>query len=106
MSGASIRTSFLYAENLKIEEVRGTSNVLNFVIFATASAIRFNKNQLSSTEMLKWTIIFTPILFISIYLGRKVLIKLPDNIKDSIIILTMVIIVVGLTFKGAKIIFG
>ena len=106
LSGASVRASFLYSENLKIEEVRGTSNVLNFVIFATASLVRFNENQLSISEMLRWTIIFAPILFISIYLGRKVLIKLSDKVKDSIIILTMVIIVVGLVVKGVQIISG
>lgn len=105
LSGASIRAGFLYSEHLKIEEVRGTSNVLNFVIFATASIIRFNENQLSTSEMLKWTIIFAPILFISIYLGRKVLIKLPGKVKDSIIVLTMIIIVVGLAVKGTEIIF-
>jgi uncharacterized membrane protein YfcA len=105
LSGASVRASFLYSEHLKIEEVRGTSNVLNFVIFATASLIRFNENQLSFQEMFKWTIIFAPILFISIYLGRKVLIRLSGKVKDSIIILTMTMIIIGLAVKGIEIIF-
>ncbi len=105
LSGANIRTSFLYSEHLKIEEVRGTSNVLNFIIFATASLIRFNENQLSSADMFKWTIVFTPILFISIYAGRHVLIKLSDKVKDSIIVLTMLFIVVGLFIKGVKMFF-
>lgn len=105
LSGASIRASFLYSEHLKIEEVRGTSNVLNFIIFATASIVRFNENQLSSSEMIKWTIIFAPILFVSIYLGRKVLIKLSDKVKDGIIILTMLYIVVALAIKGIQMFF-
>lgn len=106
LSGSSIRASFLYSEHLKIEEVRGTASFLTFVIFATASLIRFSEHQLSVSEMLRWTIIFAPILFISIYLGRKVLIRLPEKVKDSIIILTMVIIVVGLVIKGVGIIFA
>lgn len=55
LSGASVRTNFLYSENLKIEEVRGTSNILNFVIFATASLVRFTENQLPLSAMLTWT---------------------------------------------------
>ena len=105
LSGANIRTSFLYSEHLKIEEVRGTSNILNFIIFAVASLIRFNANQLSSADMFKWTIIFTPILFATIYLGRHVLIKLSDRMKDSIIVLTMLYIVIGLFVKGVKMFF-
>ena len=55
--------------------------------------------------MLTWTIIFAPILFVSIYAGRHVLIKLSDRVKDSIIVLTMLYIVVGLFIKGVKMFF-
>ena len=102
LSGASVRTNFLYSENLKIEEVRGTSNILNFVIFATASIVRITENQLSLSAMLTWTAIFAPILFVSMYAGRKVLIRLSDKVKDSIIILTMLYVVVELFLKGIK----
>lgn len=104
LSGASVRTNFLYSENLKIEEVRGTSNILNFFIFAVASIIRFSEHQIVFIDMFKWTLIFTPILLISVYLGRKVLIKLSDKVKDSIVILTMIYIIVKLLMK-AQIIF-
>lgn len=99
VSGSSIREGFLFSENLKIEEVRGTAELLNFIIFATASIFRFHQNQISSFDMLKWTIIFAPILFIAIYLGRKVLIKLSSRTKDIIIIGIMSFIVIELAVK-------
>lgn len=106
LSGSSIREGFLYSENLNIEQVRGTAEILNFMIFATASIVRFNAGEFSAPEMLRWGIIFAPILFVAIYLGRKVLIKLPSKVKDGIIIAIMTYIVIALTIKSVEIIFG
>lgn len=99
LPGSSIRMGFLYSENLKIEEVRGTGEILAFVVFAVASIVRLGENHLLYSDMIKWTIIFAPLLFISSYLGRKVLIKLSDNVKDYIIIITMVYVVISLFIK-------
>ncbi len=99
LSGGWLRSSFLYSENLKLEQVRGTAERLNFIIFAIAGLVRFNENQLSLFDMFKWTIIFSPLLFISIYLGRKSLLKLSDKVKDGIIILIMLYATVRLTVK-------
>ena len=99
LPGSSIRMGFLYSENLKIEEVRGTGEILAFVVFAIASLVRFGENHLSYSDMIKWTVIFAPLLFISSYLGRKTLIKLSDNVKNYIIIITMAYVTVSLLVK-------
>ena len=100
LSGGGMRVSYLYAEGLKVEEVRGTGNLLNFLVFATAGLVRLGDGQISLPDMFGWTLIFVPILIIANFLGRKVLLRLPDRVNDAIIILTMVWIVTDLFAKG------
>lgn len=99
LSGGGMRVNYLYSEGLKVEEVRGTGNLLNFLVFGVASFIRLGNNQFSFPEMLQWTVIFVPILLISNYFWRKVLLRLSDKIKDIVVILTMAYIVGDLFIK-------
>ena len=102
LSGGGMRFNYLYAEGLKIEEVRGTGNLLNFLVFGVASLVRLGDNQISLPDMVGWSLIFIPILLTANYLGRKVLLQLPDKVKDGVVILTMVYIVGDLSIKGIQ----
>ena len=97
-----MRFNYLYAEGLKIEEVRGTGNLLNFLVFGVASLVRLGDNQISLPDMVGWSLIFIPIFLTANYLGRKVLLQLPDKVKDGVVILTMVYIVGDLSIKGIQ----
>lgn len=102
LSGGGMRVNYLYSEGLKVEEVRGTGNLLNFFVFGTASLVRLGSNQISLPDVLQWTLIFVPILLISNYLGRKVLLRLSDKVKDGVVILTMIYIVIDLFVRGLQ----
>ena len=101
LPGGAIRAGYLYAEGLSIEEVRGTAEFLTFASFAAANIVRFHENQLSVPDMIHWTIIFAPLLLLATYLGRHLLIRLPDRVKDGIILVTMILVVVGLIIRIA-----
>ena len=100
LSGGGMRANYLYSEGLKAEEARGTGNLLNCLVFAAAGLVRLGDGQIALPDMFRWTVIFIPILILANFLGRKVLLKLPDKLNDTVIILTMTWIVTDLFAKG------
>ncbi|HEX8947294.1 MAG TPA: sulfite exporter TauE/SafE family protein [Candidatus Paceibacterota bacterium] len=102
LPGGTVRLGYFYSEGLTVEEVRGTAELLTFFSFAAANVVRFNQNQLTGAEMFHWTIIFAPMLLIATYLGRHALIRLPNRVKDAIILLAMMSIIVSLTIRIAR----
>src|SRR3990167_1986742 len=62
----------------------------------------YGDHKISLPDMVGWSLIFIPILLTANYLGRKVLLQLPDKVKDGVVILTMVYIVGDLSIKGIQ----
>lgn len=58
LSGGGMRVNYLYSQGLKVEEVRGVGNLLNFIAFSTASLVRLGDGQISFPEILRWSAVF------------------------------------------------
>lgn len=99
LSGGGMRVSYLTAEGLKISEMRGTGNLLNFIVFATAGLVRLGNGQIAPPDVVKWTLIFLPILITANFLGRNVVKRLPSRVNDAILVTLMIWVVCDLFIK-------
>ncbi len=103
LSGGGMRVNYLASEGLKVEEQRAVGNVLNFLVFATAGLVRLGDHQISLPDMLKWTLIFLPILAVANYVGLGVVRRVSPKINDAIVIMMMTWLVSDLFVKALQI---
>ncbi len=98
LAGSDLRNQYLYAQDLNIAEVHGTTALIGGTNFFVATVVRLYTNQLVLPDITPLLYLF-PIIIIATWLGRKILFKLPKKVSDGIVIGIMTIVV--LTFAYA-----
>lgn len=98
LSGSDLRNQYLYAQDLKISEVHGTTALIGGTNFLIATFVRLYTEQLSLPDIPLLLYLF-PVIFFATWLGKKVLFKIPPKISNSIVIGVMVTVVLLLAYK-------
>ena len=98
LSGSDLRNQYLYAQDLKIAEVHGTTAMIGGANFLIASLVRLHTGQLSLTDISLLLYLF-PVIFLATWLGKGVLFRIPQKISDYIVISIMTIVVLLFAYK-------
>ena len=85
LSGSDLRNQYLYAQDLKIAEVHGTTAMIGGANFLIASLVRLHTGQLSLPDISLLLYLF-PVIFLATWLGKGVLFRIPQ--KNIAIILS------------------
>lgn len=98
LSGSDLRNQYLYAQDLKIAEVHGTTAIIGGANFLIATLVRLYTGQLGLPDIPLLLYLF-PVIFLATWLGKKALFKIPQKISNFIVIGVMATIVLLLTYK-------
>ena len=98
LAGSDLRNGYLYAENLKLQEVHGTTAVVGAVNFFSATLVRLATNQITTPNLIPLLYVF-PFIILGTFLGKKILLRINKKYVDLIIITTMIFIIMALSLK-------
>lgn len=98
LAGSDLRNQYLYARNLNLAEVHGTSSLIGGSNFLVATLVRLYTGQLTFTDVTPLFYLL-PIIVIATWLGKKVLFKLPKKTSDLIVLSIMFIVVFSLAYE-------
>lgn len=70
IAGSDLRNAYLMANNLTINALHGTTSVLGFAVFATATLVRLQTHQLEISSVM-YMMILLPFIIIATLLGKK-----------------------------------
>lgn len=99
LAGSDLRNSYLYSEGLSLAEVHGTTAVMGALNFLIATVIRITLHQISFPAVGHWLIVFIPLLIMTTWIGKKVLLKTPKKYADIIVVMVMIAITLTLFWK-------
>jgi len=98
LTGSDLRNQYLYAHDLSIAEVHGTTSLIGTSNFLMATVVRLYTNQLSLPDITPLLYLF-PIVLLATWAGKHMLFKVPAKISNYIIIGVMVAVVTSLSYK-------
>jgi len=98
LAGSDLRNQYLYARNLNLADVHGTSSLIGGSNFLVATIVRLYTEQLTLPDVTPLFYLF-PVIIIATWLGKKVLFKLPQKISNSIVIGIMIVVILSLTYE-------
>lgn len=98
LAGSDLRNQYLYAQDLKIAEVHGTTALIGGANFFVATLVRLYTGQLALPDITSLLYLF-PIIVIATWIGKKALYKLPQKISDNIVIGVMTVVVLTFAYK-------
>ncbi len=85
LSGSDIRGAYLWATGMKHENVHGTGATLGLITFGTVTLFRLGSNQLVPGDVL-FMLPFFPLILIATLIGRGILFKTPEKMRQVVII--------------------
>lgn len=98
LSGSDLRNQYLYAQDLKIAEVHGTTALIGGTNFLIATLVRLYTGQLALPDIPLLLYLF-PVIFFATWLGKKALYKIPQKISDRIVIGVMTAVILIFAYK-------
>ncbi|MEJ0053913.1 MAG: sulfite exporter TauE/SafE family protein [bacterium] len=98
LAGSDLRNQYLYAQNLNIAEVHGTTSLVGAANFFVATAIRLYTGQLT-LPTIEPLVYLLPIVILAIWLGKRALYHIPPKVSDRIVLGIMVIVVLSLGYE-------
>lgn len=98
LAGSDLRNQYLYAHDLNLAEVHGTTAVIAAGNFFVATLVRLYTGQVTVPDITILLYLF-PVIIIATWLGKRALYKIPPKISNYIVIGVMVAVVLLLTFK-------
>lgn len=96
--GGDIRNSFLYAQNLNLQEVRATTATVGVTIFITSLITRYVNDSFTLDHIWLYAILL-PIAIIAAFVGRHISTRLSSKIQYKIVISLMMTSVLLLIYK-------
>ncbi|MHB8660518.1 MAG: sulfite exporter TauE/SafE family protein [Minisyncoccota bacterium] len=98
LAGSDLRNQYLYAQDLSIAEVHGTTSLIGTSNFFIATLTRFYAGQLT-LPVIEPLLYLLPVVIFAIWLGKRALYKIPQKISDRIVIGVMVVVVLSLAYE-------
>lgn len=98
LAGSDLRNQYLYAQELSIAQVHGTTAFIGAANFLVASIVRLYTGQLAVPDIVP-LLYLLPLIVLATWLGRHALYKLPPKVSDTIVNIVMVIVVLSLGYK-------
>ena len=98
LAGSDLRNQYLYAQNLNIPKVHGTTAFIGAANFFVATSARLLTQQLTLPDITQLLYLF-PIIIIATWAGRHLLYKLPPKISNYIVVFVMSAVVILLGYK-------
>lgn len=90
VSVGPLRQGYLFAKNYTLQEVHGTIAV-TFVLSGTAMIAGMSFNRPISYSDITPVLILFPCMLVTIFIGKKILYKIPKHIADYIIIYSLIL---------------
>ncbi|MDD3531073.1 MAG: sulfite exporter TauE/SafE family protein [Candidatus Pacebacteria bacterium] len=97
LAGSDLRNQYLYAQDLKIAEVHGTTAVIGGANFLVATIVRLNTGQLALPDITP-LLYFFPVMVLATWLGKKALFKLPKKVSDALVIGIMIAVIFSFAY--------
>lgn len=98
LAGSDLRNQYLYAQDLKLAEVHGTTAVIAAGNFLVATLVRLYTGQVTLPDITILLYLF-PIIVLATWIGKMALYKIPNKISNFIVIGIMIAVVLLLTYK-------
>ncbi len=98
LAGSDLRNQYLYAQDLSIAEVHGTTSLIGTSNFFIATIIRLYTGQLT-LPAIEPLLYLLPIVILAIWLGKHALYKVPQKVSDRIVMGIMIIVVLSLAYE-------
>lgn len=98
LAGSDLRNQYLYAQDLKLAEVHGTTAVIAAGNFLVATLVRLYTDQVTLPDITTLLYLF-PVIVLATWIGKKTLYKIPQKISNFIVIGVMVAVVLLLAYK-------
>ncbi|MDP1690119.1 MAG: sulfite exporter TauE/SafE family protein [bacterium] len=98
LAGSDLRNQYLYAHNLNIAEVHGTTAVMAAGNFLVATIVRLYTGQVTLPDITILLYLF-PIIILATWVGKKALYRIPKNTSDIIVVGVMIAVVLLLAYK-------
>lgn len=97
LAGSDMRNQYLYARDLNIAEVHGTTALIGASNFFVATFVRLNTGQLALPDITP-LLYLLPVIIIATWLGKKALLKLPKKVSNAVVIAVMSIVVLSFAY--------
>lgn len=98
LAGSDLRNQYLYAQNLNLAEVHGTTAVIAAGNFLVATLVRLYTGQVTLPDITILLYLF-PVIILATWIGQKALYKIPPKTSNVIVIGVMVTVVLLLAYK-------
>lgn len=99
LSGSDLRNQYLYAQNLNLAEVHGTTAFIGGTNFLIAILVRLYTGQLSFPDIIPVLLYVFPVIILATWIGEKALFKIPPKISDRIVIGVMTVVILMFSYK-------
>ena len=98
LAGSDLRNQYLYAQNLSLPKVHGTTAFIGAANFFIATLVRLFGHQLSLPDIVQLLYLF-PIIVLATWVGKHMLYKLSPKTSNHIVIFVMSMVVLSLSYK-------
>ena len=98
LAGSDLRNQYLYAQNLDISKVHGTSSFIGGANFFVSTSVRLFTQQLTLPDISQ-LLYLLPIIIVATWTGRHLLFKLSPKISNYIVVFVMSTVVILLGYK-------